>query len=102
MLCLRFTYHSLFPAPCSVFAFMIRLTEKISNTEQGIMNTEYALPAIHLSFLVPCSLFSICIYDPTYRKNIEYGTRNHEYRICFACDSLIIPCSLLLVQYLHL
>ena len=48
--CLAFTRHSLFPAPCSISAFMIRLIEKISNKEQGIMNIEFALPAIHSAF----------------------------------------------------
>jgi len=61
----------LFPAPYSVFAFMIRLNEKISNTEQGIMNTEYALLRFtyHPLFPAPCSVFAFMIRL----------TRNHEY-----------------------
>jgi len=58
--CFAFTRYSLFIAPCSIFAFMIRLIEKISNKEQGIVNIEFTLPAIHSAFSLfpaPSSIF---------------------------------------------
>jgi len=36
----KFIHHSLFRAPCSIFAFVTQTAEKISNKEQGLMNVE--------------------------------------------------------------